>query len=224
MEKTQKLNTGANMTEVQLRENYDYFIDFLRKNFKGERLEKLLNLYSENRYGIQLTTAPASGKASFHYAFPGGYLLHVMNVEKVSRGIQKVFQVCEGTVDYTEEERIFAALNHDLGKLGDEEFGPYYLPQTDEWRQRKLGEIYAHNNDSPPWDVTDRALYILQKEGILLTWKETLAIKLSDGMFEEKNIKYYKAFDGLKTRLPEMIHWADWMSARIEKSQWEKLQ
>jgi hypothetical protein len=222
MEKT--LNTGADMTETQLGENYNYFIEFLKESFTGERLEKLLKLYSENRYGIQLTTAPASGKASFHYAFPGGYLLHVMNVVNIGKYIQLLFQKFDGTIDYTEEERVFSALHHDLGKLGDEEFGPYYMPQTDEWRQRKLGEIYAHNKESPPWEVTDRALYILQKEGIAVTWKETLAIKLSDGMFVEKNRPYFTSFDGLKTRLPEITHWADWMSCRAEKCQWEKLQ
>jgi hypothetical protein len=219
---TKILHTGNAMTEVQLNENYEYFLNLLREKLSGDRLEKLLHMYSEAQLGIQLCMAPASGKAEFHYAFPGGYLLHVLNVEKASRGVQKVFEAMGGFLDYTDEERFFAAMHHDLGKLGDTEFGPYYTPQTDEWRQRKLGEIYSHSKLSPPWDVTDRTLYILQKFGIVLTWKETLAIKLSDGMFPDKNGPYFRSMDGLKTTLCNVIHWADWIACQAEKSQWEK--
>jgi len=218
------LNTNHDLSETQINENYEYFIALLKEKFTGERLEKLLVMYSEDQLGMQLGVAPASGKADFHYAFPGGYLLHVLNVEKASRGTQKLFEALGGTIDYTEEERLFAALHHDLGKLGDTEFGPYYLPATDEWRMKKLGEIYSFNKKSPPWDVTDRALFTLQNYGITATWKETLAIKLSDGVFAEKNGPYYRSFDGLKTSLCNVIHWGDWMACRAEKSQWENEQ
>ena len=220
---TKKLTSGhvTNLTDTQLNENYEYFLELLKEKFTGERLEGLLKMYGEDQLGIQLCTAPASGKAEFHYAFPGGYLLHILNVEKASRGVEKVFTAMGGEKDYTEEERIFAALHHDLGKLGDTEFGAYYTPQTDEWRQKKLGEIYGHSKVSPPWDVTDRTLYILQSYGIKLTWKETLAIKLSDGMSPDKNGPYFRSLDGLKTNLCNVIHWADWMSCRAEKCQWE---
>lgn len=221
-----KLTSGYvdKMTETQLNENYEHFIELLKSKFAGERLDNLLKMYSEDELGIQLCMAPASGKANFHYAFPGGYLLHVLNVEKASRGVEKVFVTMGGTNDYTDEERFFAALHHDLGKLGDTEFGGYYTPSTDEWRQKKLGEIYSHNKASPPWDVTDRALFLLQKYGIQVTWKETLAIKLSDGVFAEKNGPYFRSLDGLKTNLCNVIHWADWMACRAEKCQWEAIQ
>ncbi len=215
------LHQGPDMTESQLNENYDYFMDFVKEKFTGDRREKLLNLYSESRYGLQLCTAPASGKSNFHCAFPGGYIIHIMNVEKATRGIQKVFEAMGGTIDYTEEERIFSALHHDLGKLGDEEFGAYYLVQTDDWRLKKLDEVYKLNNNSPPWNVTDRTLYILQKDGIAMTWKETLATKLSDGVFAEKNMPYFKAPEGFKTTLPYIIHWGDWIACRAEKCVWE---
>ena len=218
------LNTNKNLSEVQLNENYEYFLELLSTKFSGDRLKGMLKMYEEDQLGIQLCTAPASGKAEFHYAFPGGYLLHVLNVEKASRGVQKVFEAMGGTIDYTDEERTFAALNHDLGKLGDTEFGPYYTEQTDEWRAKKLGEIYGHNKVSPQWDVTDRALFLLQQYGVKATWKETLAIKLSDGVFAEKNVPYYKSADGLKTTLCNVIHWADWMSCQAEKCQWKREQ
>ena len=210
------------LTDTQLENNYEYFIELLKEKFSGERLEALLKMYDNDNLGIQLCMSPASGKPAFHYAFPGGYLLHILNVEKASRGVAKVFEAMGGVIDYTEEERIFAALHHDLGKLGDTEFGGYYGPQTDEWRAKKLGEVYSINKSSPPWDVTDRALYQLQHYGIKVTWKETLAIKLSDGVFAEKNGPYWKSHDDLRTSLCNVIHWADWMSCRAEKTQYQQ--
>ena len=43
-----------NYTAEQLQQNYDKFIEALKKVFKGERLEKLLHMYSENELGQEL--------------------------------------------------------------------------------------------------------------------------------------------------------------------------
>lgn len=224
MTKTLHSGHNPNLTEVQLNDNYEYFLELIKTSFTGERLEGLLKMYAEDQLGIQLCMAPASGKPDFHYAFPGGYILHVLNVEKASRGVEKVFAAMGGTIDYTNEERVFAALHHDLGKLGDTKHGPYYIPQTDEWRLKKLNELYTHTKEAPPWDVTDRALFTLQDYGIKVTWKETLAIKLSDGVFADKNVPYYKSLTDFRTSLCNVIHWADWMSCRAEKNQFQETQ
>ena len=55
-----------NYTAEQLQGNYDKFIGALKKVFKGERLEKLLLMYSETELGQELALAPASGKLHFH--------------------------------------------------------------------------------------------------------------------------------------------------------------
>ena len=46
-----------NYTAEQLQQNYDKFIEALKKVFKGERLEKLLHMYSENELGQELAVA-----------------------------------------------------------------------------------------------------------------------------------------------------------------------
>ena len=49
--------------------------------------------------------------------------------------------------------------------------------------------------------------------------KELLGIKLADGMYEESNIRYFKAYtkdNQLKINLPIIIHHADMMAMRIE--------
>ena len=41
-------------TAEQLQENYDKFIEAIKKVFGGERLEKLLHMYSEEELGTEL--------------------------------------------------------------------------------------------------------------------------------------------------------------------------
>jgi hypothetical protein len=212
------LHLGSDLNETQIQENYEYFLEFLKEKFSGDRLEKLLVMYSEQNLGLQLATAPASGKKHYHNAHTGGYLQHVMDVEKTSRGVQKLYETIGGEIDYTEEERIMAALHHDLGKLGDET-GPYYIPNTEEWSVQKQGLLFKNNTKNQFWKVTDRALYNLQRFGIVLSWKETLAIKLSDGMYDEAAEFYLKTYDhekGLKNNLPRLIHVADYLTCNAE--------
>ncbi len=67
--------------------------------------------------------------------------------------------------------------------------------------------------------VTDGAAFLLQKYGIELTQNEWLAIKLSDGLYDESN-KGYLMNHGkypMHTNLPYIIHWADHMSCVSER-------
>jgi hypothetical protein len=221
---SKKLNNELELTETQVQENYDYFLEFLTKSFSGERLEKLMIMYNELNLGLELTTAPASGRKNYHYAHTGGYIQHVMDVEKASRGVQKVYEAISGEIDYTEEERIMAALHHDLGKLGDET-GPYFIPNREAWSIEKQGLIFKHNMKNQFWKVGDRSLYNLQRFGIVLTWKETLAIRLADGLYDESAEFYLKTYDpekGLKTNLPRIIHVADYLACNAENDIYRK--
>jgi len=212
-----------NKTETDLLQSYNAFIALLKKVFKGDRLEKLLYMYSESQLGQELAIAPASGKLHFHNAYIGGYVDHVMNVAKNAFKMKKLFEDGGGFVDFTDEELFFAALHHDLGKLGDG-VSPNYLPQTDEWAQRKKNEYFIHNPELHYLDVTHRAVWLLNKYGISYTEKEMLGIFLADGLYNKANEKYFIVYNEdfrLKTELPYIIHWADHMSCRQENSQWK---
>ena len=214
-----------NYSETQLKENYDKFISFVKKAFASqpERMEKLLHMYSEEQLGMELLMAPASGKAHFHSAYVGGYIDHVMNVCKNSIGMMKQFKENGGIVDFEIEELLFAALHHDLGKLGD--LGkPYYIEQESEWHRKNQGSLYKQNPEIHYMDVTHRALWTLQKYGIEFTQKEMLGIMLADGLYNEASKKYFISYDEnfqLKTELPYLLHWADHMSCRIESSEYK---
>lgn len=207
-------------TEVELSENYEKFIKFINQVFKSnpERLDKLLHMYSPDELGEELMFAPASGKAHFHNAYIGGYLDHVLNVCKNAFRIKAIFADSGGNVDFTDEEMFFAALHHDLGKLGDGK-QPYYIPEDSDWHRKNQGSVFKQNPELHWMDVTDRALWLLNQYGIKYTEKEMLGIKLADGLYNEATKKYYINYnDGgfLKTELPYIIHWADHMSCRIE--------
>ena len=162
---------------------------------------------------------PASHKSQYHNCFPGGYVDHVNRVVKGSLATHKVWEEFgTDTSTYTIEELVFAALNHDLGKIGDENHEAY-LPQTDEWRKKNLGEMYVHNKALPFTSVPDRSLFLLQSHGIDYSINEMLTIKLHDGLYDPANEPY------LKNWMPEtkprksliyIVHQADMMAARIE--------
>lgn len=210
------------LTEKELQQNYQEFIDFVGDTFKGDRKKKLLAMYSEDVLGMSLVMSPASTCEHFHLSHPGGYLQHIMNVIKMSFAAKKMFQVAGCSIDFTDEEMVFAAMHHDLGKLGDNEFGDYYVPQDADWKARK-GELYKLNPNLPYMEVTDRAIFLLQKNGVTLNWREYLGIKLADGMFNEAVQPYLKQYNPdlyLKTNLPRVIHQADYVACRSEYDQW----
>lgn len=210
-------------TETELNEKYDDFIKLLEKLFSGDRLDGLKKLYSEENYGIRLIMAPASAKVHFHNAYVGGYIDHILNVYKASIGTKKLWQAMGANIDFTDEELAFSALHHDLGKLGDLSQGEYYLPQTSDWHIKNRGEQFKFNPNLQFMNVTDRALYILQQFKIVCSWKETLAIKLSDGLYDESSESYLKSYNPaneLKTNLPRVIHAADYLACRSEYDSW----
>ena len=208
-----------NYTAEQLQENYNKFIEAIKKVFDGDRLEKLLHMYSQEELGQELALAPASGKLNFHSAYVGGYIDHVMNVARNSLRMMKLYKEAGGIIDFTQEELLFAAFHHDLGKLGDT--GKlHYLTNDSDWHVKNRGETYKRNTELSYLTHTDRTFFLLQKYGITYAENEYFGIKLTDGMYDEDNVKYYKVFDVskyLKSNIQYILHWADHMSTTIER-------
>ena len=105
-------------TDKQLEENYNKFISAVKSLFTGERLEKLLHMYSMEELGPNLMLQPASGNIGYHNAYDGGYIDHIMNVVNNSIRMMKLYEDVGGKIDFTRDELLFAAFHHDLGKLG----------------------------------------------------------------------------------------------------------
>lgn len=202
-------------TAEQLREIYDLHLKIIDKFItdRKDKVHAMLDALGEN-----YVLSPASGKTWYHGAYPGGYLVHVNTVVRLALEQKKLFEKLGGTVDFTDEELVFAALFHDLGKLGDGEKANY-IPQTSDWARNNKQELYISNPELDFMLVPDRSLFILQKFGIPVDQKEYLGIKLHDGMFEESNKAYYVSFNPnskLKTNLVPILHAADYLASKIE--------
>jgi hypothetical protein len=184
-------------------------MEYVEQDSRAEQLKAFYKIFED-----QLLSAPASAKVHFHNAYPGGYLDHILRVVELALKMASLYKTSNGYIDFTKQELIFAALNHDLGKLGTED-EPYYLNQDSDWH-RKRGEMYKHNDALQYFKAPDRGLMMLQKYGISVTENEWLSIKLSDGIYSTGNDSYLKN-DGMRVNLPYIIHWADHMATRIEK-------
>ena len=208
------------LTPEQLQHNWNNLRQFIDVNFSGERLERLNEMY--DFFEERMMFAPASGKEHFHNCHAGGYVEHVMHVTMSALQIKELWEKNGATVDFTEEELVFAALHHDLGKIGDLA-EDYYTPNDSEWHRKNQGLIYKHNPKLEYMTVTDRALFILQHFGVKMTNNEYIGLKLTDGMYEEANKSYYIAYQPerqLRTNIAYILHQADMMATHIEKDFW----
>ena len=127
---------------------------------------------------------PAAHKKEYHNAFPGGYIEHVNRVVDCALKLNNLWgEMGADLTTYTVEELVFSAINHDLGKMGDET-NESYVPQTDQWRKDKLGEDYMFNNKVAFASVPDRGLYLLQSHGVQYSFNEMVAIQTHDGLYD----------------------------------------
>ena len=205
------------LTAEQIQANWEEFCGNIETYISRPRRETLMAFYDTYKERIMLM--PAAHKKEYHNAFPGGYVEHVNRVVRCALKQADLWEE-EGAdmSTFTKEELVFSAINHDLGKMGDEE-NESYIPQTDKWRREKLGENYMFNNKVPFASVPDRGLYLLQSHGVQYTFNEMLAIQTHDGLYDDANKKYLFAFQPEqkpRTSLPYILHQADLMAARIE--------
>jgi hypothetical protein len=208
------------LTAEVISKNYQKHLKIV-DTYIGDRKERVIGMlkHLEDNYVM----APASGRSWHHNAFAGGYVDHVNRVVEYAVKQSRLYQEMGGTVDYTEEELVFAALFHDLGKIGDGD-SPNYIPQTDKWRQDKLSEMYTYNPDLQFMLIPDRSLYILQKFGIEVNQKEWLGIRLHDGVFDKANEAYF--FSNVessrqKTSIVSVLHAADFLASKVEYDMWK---
>jgi len=205
------------LTAEKIQMNWVEFMSNIDTYISSPRKEKLVEFYE--KYQERIMLMPAAHKKEYHSAFPGGYVDHVNRVVKAALSMSAVWEGfgCDMTT-FTTEELVFSAINHDLGKMGDESHESY-IPQDDKWRREKLGEDYKFNTNLPFSSVPDRGLFMLQSHGITYSFNEMITIQTHDGLYDDANTKYLKAFmpeQKPRTSLPYILHQADLMAARIE--------
>tara|TARA_S200002703_G_scaffold24888_2_gene21580 strand:- start:2173 stop:2916 length:744 start_codon:yes stop_codon:yes gene_type:complete len=204
-------------TAEELQENYKTFLTYIDDYITGDRKEKLNKLYLDHEERIMMM--PASGTAHYHNCFIGGYVDHVIRVMKCALDVDELWTKHGATKNYTTEELIFAAMNHDLGKIGTEE-AEQYIHNPSDWHRKNQGKLYTNNPVNSFMTVPDRSLKLLYDRGIKISDNEWFGIKLHDGMYEEANKPYFVSWNpdsALRTNLPYVLHQADMMASKIEK-------
>lgn len=208
------------LSAEQIQRNYDSFIANIEIYISSPRKERLIEYY--NSIQENLVLAPAAVRESNHNCMPGGYVDHVNRVVAAALDLHKLWSGYGNSAStYTEEELVFAAINHDLGKLGVADKANY-LPNDNDWQIKNQGALYKINTELPFSTIPDRSLFILQSLGIPVTHNEYLGIKLHDGLYEEANKAYlisYQPESRLRTTLPIILHQADMLASRVE---WER--
>jgi hypothetical protein len=197
--------------------NFENLIKVIETHISEPRRSKLIKLY--NDLADRMMLAPASSHTTRHNCYPGGYVDHVLRVCDASIGLYDVWQTIfkSRMNSFTKEEMIFAALNHDLGKVGDLN-EDYYVPNDSDWHVKR-GQVYKINPKLTFMKVPDRSIYTLQQAGISFSENEYLAIKLHDGLYSKGNESYLMGGApefSLKTELPILLHHADHLSTLAE--------
>ena len=212
------------LTEKQIVDNWTRLRDIITLTFEGDRVENLNKMY--DHFEDRMCVAPASGKEHFHYAHVGGYIEHVLHIIDYSKQLKSVWESNGATINFTDEELIFAAMHHDLGKVGDLEHD-YYVPNESEWHRKNQGAIYTHNKELQHMTVTDRAIFLLGHFKIPMSECEYIGLRLTDGMYEEANKAYYVAYQPerqLRSNIAYILHQADMMATHIEYDEWKRSQ
>ena len=210
------------LSAEQIQDNWKKLLDTIEGFIGDDRKENLLKMYGD--FEERMMMAPASAKDAFHNAMPGGYVEHILHIIQFSLELKQVWEKNGAEINFTDEELVFAAMHHDLGKVGDLEHD-YYVPQDSDWHRINRGEIYKHNPSLQYMKVPDRGLWLLQHYGVKVTDKEYLGIKLADGLYDDANSAYLKSYNpdyNLRSNMAYILHQADMMATHIEFDQWQR--
>lgn len=217
--------SGFTLTAEEIQTNYLTFRKIINVRFPTRKIQ-LNQMYDElNDEDERVAMAPASSYEFFHNAIPGGYVDHVLRVYRFAIEQYALWQKVGMKVDnFTLEELEFAALHHDLGKLGLPGLNnEYYQFNDSKWHRDNQGKMYASNPNVPWMKTADVTVYLLNHYHVPYSVNEMLGMKLTDGLFEEENKKYLAGFDKntkLRTSLPYLLHHADIMAYRYEFERW----
>lgn len=149
------------------------FVDMVQ----DDNMKRLFRVFEE-----RFATAPASARADFFSAYPGGLAHHTLNVLKNMSAVSSAF----GTID--KKSMIRVGLLHEFGKVGTRAH-EYYIPQKSEWHKDR-GVLYEINPEISFMRIPHRSLFLAQQFSIQLTQDEHLAILLFEGQLAESNAPY----------------------------------
>lgn len=219
-------NKEFRLSPEQIQKNYNTFIKAI-KHYFPERSDKLIEMYKDLGKD-RIMFAPASSTDYYHNAIPGGYVDHVLRVMNFAqKEYEHMKSIGIDVSSFSKKELLFAALNHDLGKLGyPGEGNEAYLVNDSEWHRINQGKMYKTNENNPFLLTPDCSLFILQLYGIRCTLNEYIAIRAHDGMYDDANVPYFKSYklqSKSRNYMLQILHNADMNATRFEFERWNKV-
>jgi len=199
------------MNEDKLKAYVDFVTKLIDDYFTNSRkiaIEEMLDTI-----GDRFFSSPCCSKLEFsstgHPCSPGGLVIHSIEVVKLVFKLYKVLNIEESEVP--KQSLVLASLFHDLGKIGTLE-QPFYVPQDDNWRRDKLGELYTINKKiDDSLTHAQRSVRLLSQFGVELTNLEHDAILLHDGIYVVENQNRESTYT--QNKLLRIVHFADmWLT------------
>ncbi len=207
------------VSENQIVENWEKLLNIVDK-FRSERKDNLKKMY--DYLAERMASAPASSIEHYHNAFPGGYVDHVLRVIDLCGKKHNLYKNEGFIIDYSQEELIFSALHHDLGKIGDFN-NDFYIPNTSQWHKDNQGKMFNTNDKINIISKNDRTLFILQHFGVTYSENEQIGMKWASGYYDEENKQYFDKYLKLKRPIPMIVNVltnAVEMAIQFEKNKW----
>jgi hypothetical protein len=202
--------------KIDVDAQWEKLMNTIHDEIKSPRKDLLIKMYET--LAEKVLTAPASSHSTRHNCFPGGYIDHVNRVVNCSLELYSTWSKLGSNIsNFTREELVFAAINHDLGKIGNAK-EDYYIPNDSDWHVKR-GQIYKINGKLTFMKVPDRSLFLLQEYGIEISENEYLSIKLHDGLYSKGNESYLMGGlpeFSLNCDMPILLHHADHLATLIE--------
>jgi hypothetical protein len=209
MSKQASKSKGYTVDTTHVEEAASHFTSALdRLNAEADpRVDKLKKLF-DSSLGTAFFMAPASARDEYHNCYAGGLAEHSMEVARWAIELNAIFGG-----KFTEDQLWILAMVHDLGKAGDGK-EEYFAFKDSDWHQ-KQGIKYEINEKCSAMSISDRTLYLLQKNGIVLEPDEIIALKLVEARPEEVPDLYrYREPD-----LALILSWANRWSIQRAKTE-----
>ena len=87
------------LTAEQIQSNWNKHLKIVDHYLSSPRKEQVLDLF--NSLEDKMVMAPASGKAHFHNAIPGGYIDHVNRVVESAIKHMRLWEEMGATIDFS---------------------------------------------------------------------------------------------------------------------------
>jgi hypothetical protein len=184
--------------------------DDIEKSYSQEIVKKFADVWNEVME--EFVASPAAGNRDYHGAFPFGLVIHSVEVYRLAKYMAsalRTFKAANGKIiEIDEDDILFCAMFHDLGKAGDGEGGAYYHFETSEWHRDNIGRMYKFDNPNYLLSHAEMSIYRLNKL-IDMDMTRYQAIRFHDGQYVDANA----AAKHKEKPLTLLLHQADYWAA-----------